>query len=341
MGLLTNEKKKSLVAIVLLLLCINLFSFQVIEISGQEETSIPFNLEEINSVKYILNQELNHYSEGNFQGQGEISVEYDHQVPGTIYLDLFYNLSIWQKPCSNAVEVKDEVYIELNKTTRFIEATGDQFVNLSLDGYGLYGHWYLGDYFSPESKKTYFIEDLLFLHGERFNNTFEFKTDSKIFLNGQIIDCYQLEWTGQLIYAGYICSIGSNPYFNCTVNYYFEKNSGLLVYSESEILEYLYDDPNIFQHHSIEKYLIDVNDKKLDDTEGSNKNSTETGVNWPWEGEKSNDFMALAIIFSIIVGGILAILIINKSIKKRNLKALLENEKIIKTNQDSDNKKTE
>ncbi len=320
---LSKFKKRRFFVILFLILILNI---NIIRVLGKSNPNFPDNFSSITEIEYNIEQKMIHWNEGQFEGDGSLNISFDHSVQNKLYLEGNYNYSIWQKACASSTKIKDRIYVEIDPKTRFIQGNSDQFVNLSLNN--LYVHWFSPkDSFGPSTNNSYFLEALLIIHGLRINTSFDYIGEKILFVQNVRTECILYEWVGQIFYAGgYVCGLGPNPLLNCSIKYYYEKNTGILCYSVSNILEYLGDDPDIYQNHEITYSLTSINGNFGDQNTTNNEDGGGNNF-WPWEGENGGDIVAYSIIGSIIAFGFVSIFIINKISKKRNLKALIEYEK--------------
>jgi hypothetical protein len=289
--------------------------------------SLPFpdDFKKFYSSNYSYSQTMIQWKDGKFTGTGNMGFNYSHEVPGRVNIKGYYDLNVWQKACDQSQSFNGKIQTIMNYTTRY--TLSNPVTIGTLNQYQMLTNLYLGDTFKGNYLKLFFLDDIMYLHGNMHQEVFDMVGYEQVTVMGYPINCSRVQWVGQLIYAGYICGIGFAPLINCSVNYYYEVKSGLLVYSDTSYLEYIHNDTSIYQQHQIYKVLTNyayVGQPKQTET-------TTTGnalVNYFWSDQEARDrFNAFLIIIGIVIGGIVVVVIINKIALKRKVKFIIEYEK--------------
>ena len=290
--------------------------------AAETKISFPDSIDKMQNAEYSFTQKLAHYGEGTFFGSGSIKLTYDHNLTGRLGILSNYDLKAYQ--CHSTPSFfKGTLQTTHNLTTRYTIGTIKTIGSVNLNG--MHTNWYLGDYANPDLSKEYQIDDLIYTHYvDNAQNIFSWYGDAYVNIMGETITAHQIHWEGQKIYAGTICGIGTGPLINCSVDYYYEKQSGLLLATEATFLDYNSQDPSIYQLHTVSKTLISL---KYEGQPDENDKSIFDNLFDRLFGENRRQAEAIMGIIAIIGAGLLAIHLINKRSLKWRSQALVEFEK--------------
>ncbi|MCP4764580.1 MAG: hypothetical protein GY870_22585, partial [archaeon] len=141
--------------------------------------------------------------------------------------------------------------------------------------------------------------------------------NTEISIDGQLYDVVHLRYDynseASFGYTGFICGLDSGNIINATVDLYYEKNSGMLLYSNGEYFEYNAANPTKWDRHLISKTIIFGGFNYI----GEPNDFFSNIFNFFISGDNRNEIMIIAL---IIIGtlGIITLM------KKRNFKQKLE-----------------
>jgi hypothetical protein len=289
------------------------------------ETTVffPASMDKMQTAEYTYSQTMVHWVDGTFIGTGSIKMAYDHNITGRIGLTGIYDIKAWQRACDVPSYFTGTVQTSNNRTTRYTIGTVKTIGSMNLNG--MHSNLYLGDYMDPATPKEYFLDDLMYIRAITVQSVFDWAGETFISVMGTTLSAYHIHWKGQIVYLGYICGIGAYPLINCTADYYYEKQSGLLLATEAQFIDYLSSDPEVQQKHTISKRLISLK-YEGQPVEKDDRNLLDSFLDRLF-GENRRQAEAIMGIIAIIGAGLIAIHLINKRSLKWRSQALVEFEK--------------
>jgi hypothetical protein len=290
----------------------------------QAATYFPNSITQMQSAEYEYRQTMDHWKDGQFQSSGTIKINYTEPVYELLRLSLYYDLNVWQKSCTSPNTLRGTMIMSVNRTSRVISNTGPTIGNLNKNG--LYSQWIMGQSVGRDLPMEFFLEELMYLHGfdSFLNKTFTVVETAYVQIHGRSIEALRLNYQGQASYYGLICGLGYLPTLNMSYDYYYEVNSGLLLYARAVISEYLEFDPTVYQTHTFTRILHDLRFEGQSDLINPTTPPAPT-VTYPWDNPEERDrFFAFLTLGGILVGGILAFILIHYQGKRWRVKAFLE-----------------
>ena len=313
-------KRIIFISLVIFIILVPISAF-ILPVRAIDPVTFPNSFDKINYVEYQIDQDMNHWVDGDFSGGGILNITYDHAVNGQVSLDADYSAEFWQKACTTASNFSGRLMVINNVDTRWTLSNPYSIGSQDLDE--VYVQYFLGNCFSENGVKLFFLDDLWYLHNMIVQREFELmEEEERIYLLDGFVDTIHIQWVGSFVYAGYICGIGEFPQVNCTVDYYYEPQTGILVYSSGHYLEYLTTAPTIYQDHILEKRISDLGYEGQPDPD-------QPDTIWDIFTNNNNEakFWSFIVIVGSILLGIVAIVIINKKSLKWRAKAIMEYEK--------------
>ncbi len=185
----------------------------------------------------------------------------------------------------------------------------------------MFTNLYLGDTLKGNYPQVFFLTDLMYILSVKNEEIFHFVGYTLVLFDNQLVNCTHMEYVGQILYAGDVCGLGTTPTVNCTFDYYYEQQTGLLVFSKSHMLEYLYSNPAIYQTQDISTILLSISFEGQPVT-----NNPNPVVNF-FIGDSTFVIRVLVFGISIILAtGIIAIIWIRKASLRKHARELLDYE---------------
>lgn len=233
--------------------------------------TFPNSIKKLTSANYTISQEMNHWNKGKFQATGKIgmtfSVPYPEEMPDRLDIKIWNKVDMWQRACDEASHYNGTTEMSVNNTNRKVLDNPKYIGAMNLAG--TYSNIFLGETLNGNYPKLFFLEEIMYTRAEIVPQTFQYEKNETVEYNDAMINCVKMSWVGQIFYAGFICGMGSNILINCSFDYYYECNSGLLLYSDVSMLEYLQSDQTVYQLHHITKSLDKLTYEGQPDNEGS------------------------------------------------------------------------
>jgi DNA-directed RNA polymerase subunit RPC12/RpoP len=209
------------------------------------------------TANYTTTQEMNHWNKGTFKATGKIGMTFTvpapTEMPERLDITIWNKVDMWQRACDEASHYNGTTKIMTNSTNRKVLGNPEYIGAMNLAN--TYTNIFLGNSLNLNTPKWFFLEEIMYTRAEIVMEVFQHEKNDTVEYKDAMINCVKMSWVGQIFYAGFICGMGNNVLINCSYNYYYECNSGLLIYSDVSMLEYLQADSAVYQLHHITKTL--------------------------------------------------------------------------------------
>jgi hypothetical protein len=167
-----------------------------------------------------------------------------------------YAVQVWPYGCDDATSFNKEFEYTAVAATRFIN--GSQLYPGDLDPRGLYTNLYINAEEIGTGNSTWFwVEDFMLLHGVMRQEPFIENGTDLISYKGRLVDCTRFTLSKGYVLQS-ICGLGWGIVIDTLVSHYYERTTGLLLYTESWFYEYVYEAPARYQSHKITRLLEDL-----------------------------------------------------------------------------------
>jgi hypothetical protein len=279
--------------------------------------NFPDKFSDIEYLKYSFNQIFTHYEKGVSEAAGIISINLE-DLTESINFSIHHNLDVWPKSCYEAQQFDYDLRYRVNPITRQIVYV--DYYSPGFNGEGLedqYCFYFIQNYIQEGQDKQIMHDDMMIFRGTPFHSsTFHCvgvnRAEDRVYIQGDLYDTIHMQFDVQqsdpiLVYTGSICGIGTGIYINATIDLYFDIDSGVLLYSKSDYLEYYYLDSSIQQRHQIQRTILQLD---YEGETGTGFIDTQRSTNYFWDDPTNRLGVGLVII--IILGTIVSFLMINR-----------------------------
>ena len=124
---------------------------------------------------------------------------------------------------------------------------------------GQFSNLFLSKSFLEEGYSTRFwMDDLTIIKGLVWGWYFNYSGIMNINIGNKLVECYRISLDQTFINPDYVCGLGAVVMMECNFEYFYEKQSGLLVYTNTFIYEYVKDDKSLYRTHEISRILTDL-----------------------------------------------------------------------------------
>lgn len=305
--------KKKRILLLIFLIMISFYSTKVVY--GKQ--SFPDTFADIEYVKYSFNQIFTHYEMGTSQAAGVISIKIQ-DLTESINFSIDHNLDIWPRSCYEAQKFNYQINYRVNPVTRQI--TYVDYYSSGFNGDGLknqYCFYYMQDYTQVGQDKYILHDDMMIFRGTPFHSSLFHcvgvnNPADRIYIQGDFYDTIHMQFNVSngdpiMIYTGSICGIGTGIYINASIDLYYDINSGVLLYSKSDYLEYYYANPAIQQRHQIQRMILQLD---FEGETGTGFVDSQKPINYFWDDPTNR--LGIQIIILIIIASLVSIIIINR-----------------------------
>jgi hypothetical protein len=219
--------------------------------------NFPSNPADITYIEYDYKQIFRHYTTNPLEAGGRIKINMRVDENSNYSLSSVYNLTVYPIICDGGIPFTGIINYTLDPLTRFIRASsstiGDmnplsQFSNLFLSNTFISGNY----------SARFWLEDLMIIRGIIFGFDFVYNGTAYVSIKGTMVECHRISLTQTFLFGEYRCGLGNGIIMNASVDYYYEKDTGLLVYTLGNYYEYVYNEPNKYQSHEVSKTLVDL-----------------------------------------------------------------------------------
>lgn len=307
--------KKNIILILLLLSFSNLIFFDISFVSAKQQ--FPNEFSDITYLKYSFQQSFTHYSTGSKTAGGIIMIDLN-EVTGYINFSIDHNLDVWTKSCTEAFEFDYDIDYRVdqnNRKIKYVDKYTGQFPGEDLENH--YCYYYIDPAIDVGENRFLLHDDMMMFRGLPFH-TSQFHcvdTEDSVAIQGDTYQAIHMQYNvydsdPQLLYAGSICGLGYGIVINATIDAYYEVDSGMLLYSKAEYLEYYGYDHEIQQQHVIQRTVLDM-DFQGEPTGSDGFTDTGTSSNPFWSDP--DNVRGVSIIAGVFFGTFVAFMVIRKT----------------------------
>ena len=253
---LVKIRRRSIFLISLLFLSLSLI---IITPNSRAAQSFPESIKEVTNLKYSFYQDFKHSDPNLVSGEagGVITIDITKNQLFQLNFSIHFDLDVYHKGCDpkdpDPYYFNKELGLIVDPLTRYVEDvykyTADHYPSTLLDPH--YASYFLDNHetFNVGSMKYMMRDDLFIFRQEMVTSYFEIKGIKHIELHSQKYKTIHLRNVSLMGYDGSICGIGSGIGINSTIDYYYEYESGILLYSNSFYKEFYALNPAIYQEH--------------------------------------------------------------------------------------------
>ncbi len=248
------QRKKIFGLVIMAFVFLNFVNMLEIARSAQ---NFPTNPADITYIEYEYSQIFRHYTTNPLEAGGRIKINMKVNENSNYSLSSMYNLTVYPIICEGGVPFTGIINYTLDPSTRFIR---DGSTNIGLmNPKNQFSNLFLSDTFLGTNYSTMFwLEDLMIIRGVIYGFNFVYNGTAYASIKGSMVECHRVSLTQTFLFGEYRCGLGSGIIMNSTVDYYYEKETGLLVYTQGNYYEYVYNEPNKYQSHEVRKTLVDL-----------------------------------------------------------------------------------
>ncbi len=305
------RRKKVSVVVICVLLCSQVSLLLWNTPSAHAIGSFPDSFDEVRYLKYEINQTFEYYENPVPDYAGGIIEIHITNGSDHYHITSVYDVLIFNQDCEDPYHFEGSINYSIVKTSRLIVDVESNIGGMAPSGH--HSNLLLGNAFEEGASSYFWMEDLMIFRGQLISNPFLQQQDTPIPVSGRsVISTHALNETN-LIYPHTICGLGLGIFIEASVNHYYEKKSGLLLYSSGNYLEYLQTDDDVYQRHRIRRTLVDLDYVGMP--------TDRNGFTFPeFEVEQLETILAITALIGIVAGTVLILRKMrNDALKKQAL----------------------